>query len=45
VRYSISKQRQPVFWLLPANLTLLGFGAVLASAAGSAIEPLVYTLF
>ncbi|RJR48393.1 MAG: hypothetical protein C4567_00115 [Deltaproteobacteria bacterium] len=33
------------FWLLPAVVTLVFFGAVVALSSGSAIAPFVYTLF
>jgi hypothetical protein len=33
------------FWLLPAVVILLMFGALIAFAAGSAIAPFLYTLF
>ncbi len=33
------------FWLLPLILTLLLFGALIVFAGGSAIAPLIYTLF
>jgi hypothetical protein len=33
------------FWLLPLLIILLGFGALIAFAAGSAIAPFIYTLF
>ena len=38
------KQRKK-FWLLPVILILLGFGAAIAMAAGSAIAPFIYSLF
>jgi len=33
------------FWLLPVILVLVGFGALVAFAGGSAIAPFIYTLF
>ena len=33
------------FWLLPIIVILLGFGAMVALASGSAIAPFIYTLF
>jgi hypothetical protein len=33
------------FWLLPVIMVLVGFGVVIALAAGSAIAPFIYTLF
>lgn len=33
------------FWLLPIIVTLLGLGALLTAAAGSAFAPFIYTLF
>ncbi len=33
------------FWLLPMILILLGFGAIIVFAAGSAIAPFIYSLF
>lgn len=33
------------FWLLPLILILLGFGALIVFAGGSAIAPFIYTLF
>lgn len=33
------------FWLVPVVVVLLGFGAVIALASGSAIAPFIYTLF
>ena len=33
------------FWLLPLILILLGFGALVVFAGGSAIAPFIYTLF
>lgn len=33
------------FWLLPLILVLLGFGALIVFASGSAIAPFIYTLF
>jgi hypothetical protein len=33
------------FWLLPAILVLLVFGAVIVLTSGSAIAPFIYTLF
>ena len=39
----LSKRKK--FWLLPLILILLGFGAVVVLAAGSAIAPFIYTLF
>jgi hypothetical protein len=38
------KQRKK-FWLLPIILILLGFGALIVLASGSAIAPFIYTLF
>jgi len=33
------------FWLLPAILVLLLFGALIVLSSGSAIAPFIYTLF
>jgi hypothetical protein len=33
------------FWLLPLIVILVGFGAVIALAGGTAIAPFIYTLF
>ncbi len=33
------------FWLLPILLVMLVLGALLLAAQGSAIAPLIYTLF
>ncbi len=33
------------YWLLPAILVLLVFGALLVFSSGSAIAPFIYTLF
>jgi len=33
------------FWLLPMIIILLGFGAIMFFAAGSAIAPFIYSLF
>jgi hypothetical protein len=33
------------FWLLPAIVILLGFGAIMAFAASFAIAPFIYSLF
>ena len=33
------------FWLLPAILVLLAFGALLVLTSGTAIAPFIYTLF
>jgi hypothetical protein len=33
------------FWLLPAIVILLAFGAIMVLAAGSAIAPFIYSLF
>ncbi len=33
------------FWLLPVILVLVGFGALVVFASGSAIAPFIYTLF
>ncbi len=33
------------FWLLPIILTLLLFGILIVSTAGSAIAPFIYTIF
>jgi hypothetical protein len=33
------------FWLLPLIVILLGFGALVVFASGSAIAPFIYTLF
>lgn len=33
------------FWLLPAIVILLGFGAIMVFAASSAIAPFIYSLF
>ena len=33
------------FWLLPIILMLVGLGAIIALASGSAIAPFIYTLF
>jgi hypothetical protein len=33
------------FWLLPVILVLVGFGALVVLASGSAIAPFIYTLF
>jgi hypothetical protein len=38
------KQRKK-FWLLPMIIILLGFGAIIFFAAGSAIAPFIYSLF
>jgi Family of unknown function (DUF5989) len=38
------KQRKK-FWLAPAIVILLGFGIIMAFAAGSAIAPFIYSLF
>jgi len=34
-----------LFWLLPMILILLGFGAIMVFAAGSAVAPFIYSLF
>ncbi|MGE0004269.1 MAG: DUF5989 family protein [Parvibaculaceae bacterium] len=33
------------WWLLPALIVLVGFGGLLILAQGSAIGPLIYTIF
>ena len=33
------------FWLLPAIVILLAFGALLVLTSGTAIAPFIYTLF
>ena len=33
------------FWLLPAVIVLLFFGAIIALSSGSAVAPFIYTLF
>ena len=33
------------WWLLPALVVLVGFGGLLILAQGSAIGPLIYTIF
>jgi len=33
------------FWLLPAILVLLFFGALVVLSSGTAIAPFIYTLF
>lgn len=33
------------FWLLPALLVLLFFGALVVLSSGTAIAPFIYTLF
>ncbi len=33
------------FWLLPVIVVLLGFGAMMALTAGSAIAPFIYSIF
>ena len=33
------------FWLIPAILVLLLFGALIVLSGGSAIAPFIYTLF
>ena len=33
------------FWLAPVIVVLLGFGAIMVFAAGSAIAPFIYSLF
>lgn len=33
------------YWLLPAILVLLVFGAVIVLTSGTAIAPFIYTLF
>ena len=33
------------WWLLPALFVLVGFGGLLILARGSAIGPLIYTIF
>ncbi len=33
------------FWLLPAIIALLFFGAILVLSSGSAIAPFIYTIF
>lgn len=33
------------WWLLPALVVLLAFGALMVFASGSAIAPFIYTLF
>jgi uncharacterized membrane protein len=33
------------FWLLPAIIVLIAVGAVLVLSGGSAIAPLIYTIF
>jgi hypothetical protein len=38
------KQRKK-FWLLPLIVIILGFGALMIFASGSAIAPFIYTLF
>lgn len=32
-------------WLLPVLLVLVGFGALLVLAKGSAVAPFIYTIF
>ena len=38
-------KKRKKFWLLPALLTLLLFGALIVLTTGSAIAPFIYTLF
>ncbi len=38
-------KKRKKFWLLPLILILLGFGALIVLASGSAIAPFIYTLF
>jgi len=33
------------FWLLPVILMLMGFGAIMVLASGSAIAPFIYSIF
>ena len=33
------------FWLLPLIVVLLGFGALIVLASGTAVAPFIYTLF
>jgi hypothetical protein len=33
------------FWLLPIIVILVGFGALITFAGGTAIAPFIYTLF
>jgi len=33
------------FWLFPIFIVLAGFGSIIVFGSGSAITPLVYTLF
>jgi hypothetical protein len=33
------------WWLLPIAITLLGLGALLVFAGGSALAPFIYTIF
>jgi len=38
-------QTRKKFWLIPALLVLLLFGALIVLTTGSAIAPFIYTLF
>lgn len=42
--WSFLRERKK-FWLLPAMLVLLFFGALAVLTTGSAIAPFIYTLF
>jgi hypothetical protein len=42
--FGFLRQRKK-FWLLPVILVLVGFGALVAFAGGSALAPFIYTLF
>lgn len=42
VSYMNSRKK---WWLLPALIVLVGFGGLLILAQGSAIGPLIYTIF
>ncbi len=42
IKFIIKRKK---YWLIPAILTLLLFGAIFIGAKGTIVAPLIYTLF